>query len=212
MTKDAKQKRMEKAQRLRLERTKARADAYFIIYYDMGVERSLEKLGEHVHELGITKSTKTLARYSVQYNWQQRIIEEDTRRNDADLANADKRRSEMMTRQSKIGRTMQTLAVAGMLNLQDLMKNGRLDITPQEIAKLAKDGTDLELRAEGEPTHRIEITTILYNVLIARIAHVFKEINQLPTAEARESRFATLVDQQQVTAMEEVNALVEGKG
>ncbi len=211
MPKDAATRRKEKAAKIRAVRQKARTDAFFIIYYDLGPERSLEKLGEHVAELGLVKSVKTLKRYSATYDWQQRLIEEDTRRQDQDLADADRRRADMMERQGKIGRTLQTLSIAGMLGHQDKMKGGRLHFTPGEIVALAKAGTDLELRASGEPTMKIEITTVLYNVLIARIAHIFKEINLLPTAEARESMFATRVDQAKDTAIEEVTALVESK-
>ncbi len=210
----AAEKRKEKARRIRADKMAARADVFFIIYFDMGPERSLDKLEEYVSNMGLKKSAKTFRRWSVQYDWQQRVVEESTRRHEQDLADAGKRRSEMMTRQAKIGRTMQTLAVAGMLNLQDRMKSGRLDIDVRDIANLAKHGAELERVASGEPTHKIEITTILYNVLIARIARIFKEANVLPTAEGREDLFATRVDQVSGAALEEVNSLMleQGKG
>ncbi len=192
---------------------KTRTDVWFMVYYEMGPDRSLELLQQHATALGQRRSINTFKRWSSDYDWQQRVVEEDTRRAEHDQADAVRIRSEMMARQGKIGRTMQVLAAGGMLNLQDLMKSGRLDIAPKDIATLAKAGTDIELRAAGEPTHRIEVTTVLYNVLIARIARIFKEANVLPTIEAREARFATLVDQTQVNAMEEVQVLLEqGKG
>ena len=192
---------------------KFKADVWFLVYYEMGPERSLEMLMQHATALGQGKALSTFKRWSHQYDWQQRLVEEDTRRHDHDLADADKRRLEMMSRQGKIGKTMQTIAVAGMLNFQDIMKSGRLDLTAKEIVGLARAGTDLELRAAGEPTHKIEVTTVLYNVLIAWIARIFKEANQLPTAEGRENLFATRVDQACSSAMEEVHGLLEqGKG
>lgn len=211
---NAKTRRMEKAQRIRLARSKARADAYFIIYYDIGPERSLEKLCDHLTELGLKRSLATLKSYSSKYDWQQRLITEDTRRHDQDLADADKRRFDMMEKHSKIGRTLQTLSLAGMLSFQDTMKKkeGRLPFSPTEVVALAKTGIDLELRAAGEPTLKVEITTVLYNVLVARMAVIFKDINQLPTTEARESQYAQRCDQMAVSAIEEVNMLVEGKG
>jgi len=171
MTKDSKTKRIEKAQRLRLERTKARANAYFVIYYDMGVERNLKSLADHAGMLGLKISVHTLERYSVKYDWQQRVITEDTRRHEQDLQDADKVRGKMLETHSKIGKTLQSLALAGMLTFQEASKaGGRLTFSAGEIVALAKAGTDLELRAAGEPTLKVEITTVLYNVMIARIA------------------------------------------
>ncbi len=213
MNQAAEKKRRAKEVATKAKINKAKADVWFLVYYELGPERSLELLQQHAAALGLRKALSTYKSWSHKYDWQQRVVEENTRRTELDQADAVKIRSEMMTRQGKIGRTMQTLAVAGMLNLQDLMKTGRLDIPPKDIATLAKSGTDIELRAAGEPTHRIEVTTVLYNVLIARIARIFKEANILPTIEARENRFATMVDQTQVNAMEEVQALLEqGKG
>ncbi len=209
---EKKRRAKEVATKARLNKTKA--DVWFLVYYEMGPERSLEMLMHHATALGQGKAFSTFKRWSSMYDWQQRLVEEDTRRHDHDLADADKRRSEMMTRQGKIGRTLQTLAVAGMLHFQDAMKNtGRLALSPSDIVTLSKAGTELELRAAGEPTHKIEVTTVLYNVLIARIARIFKEANQLPTAEGRENLFATRVDQACSSAMEEVHGLLEqGKG
>lgn len=209
---ERKRKVKEVATRARIQKTKA--DVWFLVYYEMGPERSLELLHQHSTALGQRKCINTFKRWSTMYDWQQRLIEEDTRRHEEDQADAVKVRSEMMTRQGKIGRTLQTLALAGILNFQDAMKNtGRLALSPSDIVSLSKAGAELELRAAGEPTHRIEVTTVLYNVLIARIARIFKEANALPTADGRENLFAMLVDQAQVTAMDEVNTLLEqGKG
>ena len=119
----------------------------------------------------------------------------------------------MVERHSKIGQSLQSLATHGIINLQEILKKkGKLDFSSYEIVALAKAGSDLELRAAGEPTLKVEITTVLYNVFIFRIAHIFKECNKLPTEEAREARFAVMVDQLQTKALQEVNAVVEGPG
>jgi len=210
MKKDAKTLKKEKKARVRAVRQKARADAFFIIYYDFGPERSLEKLQGHLTELGLRRSLNTLKNYSVKYDWQERLIEEDTKQRERDLNDENKVRSQMVERHSKIGKTLQTLAMTGILPFQEAIAAGKkLKFSPAEIVTLAKAGTDLELRAAGEPTLKVEITTVLYNVLIARIAHIFKECNVLATAEARESQFAIRVDQAQTKALEEVNLLLE---
>ena len=212
MVKDPKTRLKEKKARLRAERQKARADAYFIVYYDLGPERSLERLCGHVAELGLRKALNTLKRYSVKYDWQQRLVEEDTRCKEREEADSEKVRIQMLDRHTRIGKTLQSLSLAGMFTFQEAMKvNGKLTFTAAEIVAMAKAGTDLELRAAGEPTLKIEITTVLYNVLIARIAHIFKEVNRLPTEEARESRFALLVDQEQAHALQEAQTLLEQK-
>lgn len=189
---------------------KARADALFIIYFDFGPERSLELLHAHLTELGLKKSLTTLKNYSVKYDWQQRLIEEDTKRHERELVDADSVRSKMIDRHSMMGRNLLSLANAGFVKFQDLIKQKQtLDFSPAEIVALAKAGSDIELRAAGEPTLRIEITTVLYNVMIARIASIFREVNRLPSEEARESRFALLVDQVQERAIDEANKLLE---
>lgn len=211
MVKDAKTRRKEKQKAERVARQKARADAFFIVYYDMGPERSLEKLRDHVAALGLRRALNTFKRYSVAYDWQQRVIAEDTKKHNRDLADRETVRSEMMNRQSKMGRTLQSLAIASMFTFQEAIQaGGKLNFTPAEIVALAKAGADLELRAAGEPTFKVEITTVLYNVMLVRIAAIFRECNKLPTEDAREARFAVMVDQAQVSALEEVNALVEG--
>jgi len=208
--KDAKTRAKDKKAKARAAMQKARADAFFIIYYDFGPERSLEKLYQHLAELGLRRALNTLKNYSVKYDWQQRLIEEDTRRQERDAADTEKVRAQMIDRHSKLGRTLQSLSLAGMFTFQEAIKaGGKLTFSASEIVSLARAGADLELRAAGEPTLRVEITMVLYNVLIARIAHIFKECNKLPTEEARESQFAIRVDQAQAKAIEEANALLE---
>lgn len=211
MRKTTTQLRKEKKAKARVALQESRAHALFIVYYDMGPERSLEKLCGHLTELGLRKSLNTLKRYSVVYGWQQKVVEEDTRAEDRRLADAEQTRSQMKDRHGRMARTLQSLALAGMFSYQEALKaKGKLDFNPAEIVAMAKAGADLELRAVGEPTLKVEITTVLYNVLIARIAQIYRECNDLPTAEAREAKFALLVDQYQVKALQEVNALVEG--
>jgi len=210
MKKDAKTLLKEKKARLRAQNQKARADALFIVYFDMGPERSLEKLHDHLTELGLKRSLTTLKNYSIKYDWQERLIEEDTRRAEREQADAESVRYKMLERHTRMGQTLQSLAMAGMFTFQQAMaQGGSLEFSPTEIVALAKAGTDLELRASGEPTLRVEITTVLYNVLIARIAHIFKEVNILSTPDARENRFATMVDQMQSHAINEVTKLLE---
>ncbi len=202
----------EKRARLRVELQKARADVFFIVYYDMGPERSLEKLQIYVAGMGLKRALNTFKRYSHQYDWQQRVVEEDTRRTAQEQNDADSVRYKMMDRHSKMGKTLQSLAMAGMYNFQEIMeKKHRLAFNPAEIVSMAKTGSDLELRAAGEPTLKVEITTILYNVMITRLAIIFQEVNKLPTMDAREARFAFLVDQYQQRALSEANELVEGR-
>ena len=211
MRKTTTQLRKEKKAKARVALQESRAHALFIVYYDMGAERSLQKLCDHLGELGVRKSTTTLERYSTKYNWQQKVVEEDTKAEDRRLHDAEQTRSQMKDRHGRMARTLQSLALAGMFTFQEAIKaGGKLNFTPVEIVSLAKAGADLELRAVGEPTLKVEITTVLYNVLIARIAQIYRECNDLPTAEAREAKFALLVDQYQVKALQEVNALVEG--
>ena len=203
---------IEKEVKTRAAKKKARADAFFIIYYDMGPERSLEILQNHVAELGLRRALNTFKRYSVQYDWQNRVIELDTRRQEREQTDKEHVRSQMVERHSRIGKTFQSLAMAGAYTFQQALERGeQLNFSASEMATLAKTGTDLELRAAGEPTLRMEVTTVLYNVLIARIARIFQEVNRLPNPEARENRFALMVDQAQTNAIEEVNALLEGK-
>jgi len=213
MRKDAKTRTKEKKAKARATMHKARTDAFFIIYYDMGPERSLEKLCDHATELGLRKNLSTFKRWSIQYDWQERLILEETKRKERDAADTEKIRAQMIDRHSKLGKTLQSLALAGMFTFQEAVQaGGKLTFSASEIVSLARAGADLELRAAGEPTLRVEITMVLYNVLIARIAHIFKECNKLPTEETRESRFAVMVDQAQAKAIEEANALLmEGR-
>ena len=58
----------------REERTREKAEAYFLIYAMMGDERTLKKVGDIVRSIGIKISDKTLERWSARYDWQAQLL------------------------------------------------------------------------------------------------------------------------------------------
>ena len=213
-----------KAAKARQAKARARKDAgraafYYCIYYDMGPERSLTSLLDHVTEMGLKISIQSLKRYSTKYDWQQRLAEQDAqdRLNDAEQSakdTADRRR-----RQSSLGRNIQALASGGIAALAKILSDqGTLSLSPFEIAHLARAGAELENRAAGEPTTRHEISVVVYNVMIARIAAIFLQVNDINPHEGkqwkeeRKRAFALAVDACQPAAFAEGGLLEEGKG
>lgn len=177
------------------ERRRQRADTFFAVYYEMGPERSLEKLQELCAKIGLKRALSTFKLYSVEFGWQNRILEVDAKLKDEREKAKFAKIEAMNDRQAQDARNLQAIARAGMTGLvQQMRETGQLEMQPQDIATLLEKGARLERLALGEATDRLEAISVTYNIMLLGFVELFKEVNLIKDAEQRMRTFALRID------------------
>ena len=129
-------------------------------------------------------SLATIKRYSVQFNWRQRLAELDgearKRQREQDVAET----MAMHDRHAQLGRAMQGAAGSA---LQRLLANGaRLSgLKAAEIARLIDLGLRAERSAVGVSSDRREIATEIWNDVVTTAVRLFLDINDEPDPHTR---------------------------
>jgi hypothetical protein len=173
----------------RLTQTKERA--WFAVYYQMGLERSLEKLADYATELGLKVSAKTLKRWSSDFGWQARLAEMDEKTRQKTEDKVVEPVVEMNLRHVTLAKALGGLASAALMDLR-----GRLvEVSAGETARMLEVSQKMERLAVGEVTDRTEIQVSILNVLLTAISDLFLEVNLLPDPQQRIDRFAVGVDE-----------------
>jgi hypothetical protein len=162
----------------------------------MGPERSLEKLRDFCTEIGLVRALNTFKRWSVLYDWQNKILELDAKYKEERDRQRIVKVEDMNERQAQHFRNAQALAGAGMSAMaQELKRTGRLDLSPQDIMTLLYKGAQGERLAMGEATDRFEGMLYVYQVMLLAIMGIFKVINPLRDELERFRAFTTQVDE-----------------
>lgn len=162
-----------------------RASVFFALYAPIAPNRSIEALQAICTTLGLRVSLRTLKAYSVDYHWQDRVAGLDAERKSLEDSPAG-RVARMNERQAHAGEVLTELALEGASKL----KGREAEFSPQDVARLLRDGTHAWRLALGEATSRTEVEIKVYSELVEAIALVFLEANPLPTEEGRARRFA----------------------
>lgn len=170
--------------------TQARADAAFMLYWQMGPERSLEKLADIGATLGLRGSLKTLKRWSADFRWQARLIEFDAKAAERIEERVIGDVVEMNSRQALLGRSMQAIAKKRL----DLFNEVPATLDAADVARMAEVGTKLERLAMGEVTERRQVMLSILNVVIRPLCELFGQVNGLPDEQERLRRFAIGAD------------------
>ena len=171
--------------------TRQKAEVWFALYYIMGTDRSIDGLADYGHKVGMQISRTTLARYSRQYKWQDRVAALDEQlQQDRDLELAELVQK-MNENQMQIGRGFGDLVKTGLQRYTEyLSKNPDKRLSPQSMSILASTGTKIERLAAGEATDRIELRNNIVNVIIPQIVNLFYSINDLEDPDKRTQQFA----------------------
>jgi len=178
---------------LRTEASHERAEILFLLYYELGPERSLRRLHRQLQPLGVRISMATLKRYSTRFSWRQQVASLDAdamqRRRERALAQV----ATMLERHAQVARAAQG---AGGSALQKLMSSERrlAEMRPSDIARLLDLGLRAERTALAETADRREIAVAIWNVLTSEIVQLFKGVNDEPDPDARARGFARGVD------------------
>ena len=180
----------------RAQTTRERADAFFGIYYQIGPDRSLESLQEFATRIGHRRAMSTFKRWSVDFGWQNKVLELDSQAKEEREGKRLAKITEMNERQAQDFRNAQTLARAGMSSMaNELRRTGTLNLSPLEIIALLEKGAKGERLAMGEATERFEAMIYVYNVMVLAVLAVFKEVNPLKDELQRFHAFTTKVDE-----------------
>lgn len=174
----------------RVQRTEEKANYLFLIYKQMGADRSLKKLGEYAGAVGVKISANTLERYSSKFEWQKKLIEQqaaDQERNEKDVTAIV---TKMNDRQAQLGQALQIVAQASIQPMLDKIKaNTSLKLKPFEIAAFVRTGQITERLARGQATSREEIKVEIMNVIINEFAVIFLSVNTIDDPEVRKQEY-----------------------
>ena len=169
-------------------RMETKNDYLFGVYYQIGPERSLEKMAELCAGMGLKIGLSSLKRYSYTFGWQQRVMEVDAKYQEERDAQHAQAIQTMNDRQAGIGRAMQGLGAQGLRNIQASLLN------PSEITSLTREGVRIERLAMGEATSRSEVAIQVVNRVILAIVDLFNQINNINNADERKRQFALGAD------------------
>lgn len=121
----------------------------FVLYRDMGMDRTLQKLSEVT-----SKDRNWLAQWKVRYKWEERVSAYDTHLDQLKRHAAEDEIVAIAKKQARLGESMQGLAAMGIGKLAIRNKEtGEMfltrELTGQEISALAKNGVDIQRKARG---------------------------------------------------------------
>lgn len=119
----------------------------FLVFDELGRMRTLKQAVEMLHGIGDTGvSYRTLMQYAYQYRWTERAEAHDRAKDQLEAARLIQLRNEMYSRHRRLASGLVAKGVAALAKVNpDLM-------TPLDIVRFLKYGTDIEQRALGEPT------------------------------------------------------------
>lgn len=190
-------------------REASRQAILFTAYQAMGSMRSLAKLRELVVASGGRIAIHTLERYSVKYQWQQRVLEAQSVEQERIEKDYGRQRDQMDARDAALGSGLIGLAFGGVRNFTEQMGKLRekkikkgdanpsltLNLTPAEIVNLARAGTFIERLARGEATSRTEVWVNVAGTVVREFVLIFMGVNDIEDPEQRRDEFLRRSDE-----------------
>ena len=170
-----------------------RADILFGLYVELGPGRSLKQLHERLSTLGATVSLATLKRYSVRFDWQNRLAQLAAESSERRRERGVEQMSQVNERHLQLARA---LLGAGGTALQRLLGSEvRLaSLKPNDIARLL----DLGLRSERQTmmleVDRRQIGIAIWNDVLTDVVELYRTANDVEDPLERASRFADGLD------------------
>jgi len=174
-------------------RSLSRADVLFALYYELGPDRSLSNLHDHLGALGIRVSLTTLKRNCSRYGWQERVAQVDARGASLGERHSLKTALAMHDRHLQLARAVQG---AGGSALQHLMRSdARLsDMKPADIVRLLELGIRAERAALEQTATRRDVATVFANIVTHAVVELFERTNSMAEPATRAEAFAGGLD------------------
>lgn len=180
-----------------------RAATLFLIYYQMGLGRSLPKLCDLCTSMNLKMSIQTLKRYSTVFGWQEQLLLEEQKRSRESKSEARDRLTRINEAQDRLGAGMQAIAAAGLGHFQKELKKlhdanpsmmATLDLDIPDIVRLAEAGVKIQRLAVGLEIDRKELIIQNNNTWALQVAAIFMTVNDIPDKQQRKVEFANRVD------------------
>lgn len=173
--------------------TRERAETLFLLYVQIGPDRSLDRLAQLLAGAGWPVSLSTLKRYSSSYEWQRRLLTVDAESAARRHTRAVEAISAQAERHAQLGRVFQSLAArAADARLRDIESLGRASLSA--IARAGQAGAELERRAISEQRDRQGAAVEIWNRITLELVPAFLELNALADEEIRTDRFVAALD------------------
>jgi len=170
-----------------------RSQLLFAFYFELGPERSLASLVDHLTTLGIHFSLSTLKRYSSRDRWAERVMELDARA--ARRLDGGNLRTKLALhdRQAQRARALQG---AGGAALQQLITDtARIrEMKPADIARLLELGMRAEREASHQSGDRRRLALAMANLVTEEVVALFERVNTVTDEGSRARAFADGLD------------------
>lgn len=205
-------------------RAQERQEYFFLVYEQMGVNRSLKRLWGLVRGVGAEMSLKTLERYSSVYNWQSRILERAARHESAGFLDIQAQVEQMNLEHARTFQDIGALVAAGIKywkkTIEDKVKAGlepTLEMDLSIIGKLAQSYQYGERLARGLATSKSQVIIEVLPPLVNDIFAIFLAVNVITNdppelIKKRESEFISRGDQILLQYYGRTKELPEGRG
>lgn len=179
------------------ERTKEKADSLFLVYYQLGPNRSLEELQKFLATIGQKISLNTLKRYSSDYGWQKRVLEMNTSLKEQKEKKALEQVEEMDNRHARFAQGLFRIALAGMKGMQAQIEQsgGTLNLSVDEILRAFRTSQTGERLARGQATSRVEIWIDVVQTVVQEFGLIFMAVNEIKDKDQRQQEFIRLSDE-----------------
>ena len=168
-------------------RCQEKADILFVMYQQMGADRSLEKLAGICSKVGLRgASVHTLQRYSIMFDWQRRLLELTVKLREEREQDALRQIDHMNEQHIQVNQGLLSLAVAGIRYHQQTLErnkaaglpaNLRLNIT--DIVRLVNQAQMGERLARGQATSRSEVMVEVIGTFVHEFALIFMAVNEI---------------------------------
>ena len=133
----------------RLTGESAKGYAHFVLYRDMGSERSLRKVAEGGDN---TAKIRQLEKWSVKWRWVERAQAYDDEMDRQLRAKKEKAREEMAERHAKVALLGMNVAVKGLENLLTKVQTGEGTVAAGDLVRLMDTSVKIERLARNQPT------------------------------------------------------------
>lgn len=186
----------------REQRMAEKASVLFLLYEQMGPDRSLTALFKICTTVGLKISESTIKRYSITYDWQRQLLEravQQRERAEQDILGQVEKMNEDHIR---VNRGLMNLAIAGIQHYQDQLERKRgagqastLAMGFSDIVKLVKQAQLGERLARGQATSRTEVMVEVISTFVQEFALIFKAVNTIENPDEREREYIRLFDE-----------------
>ncbi len=184
-------------------RCEEKADILFTMYYQLGPERSLERLHEICTKVGLRGAAlSTLKDYSSRFDWQRRLLELTVRERENKETDALHAIERMNDQHVKVNQGLLSLAVAGIqYHNQQLERNraaglqANLKLSIRDIVRLVSQAQTGERLARGQATSRTEVMVEVIGTFVHEFALIFIAVNEIADPAERKREYIRRSDE-----------------